>query len=63
VRGDVLPMSVVGGVPGRVLKDRRAVYEAKAATRAALEDIARKTAIAAASRRAETSGRPSSPAQ
>ena len=63
VRGDVPPMSVVGGVPGRVLKDRRAVYEAKAATRAALEDIARKTAIAAASRRAETSGRPSSPAQ
>jgi len=48
VRGDVPPMSVVGGIPGRVLKDRREVYEAKAATRAALEDIARKTARAAA---------------
>jgi len=48
VRGDVPPMSVVGGVPGKVLKDRREVYEAKAATRAALEDIARKTARAAA---------------
>ena len=50
VRGDVPPMSVVGGVPGRVLKDRVEVYEAKAATRAALEDIARKTARAATSR-------------
>ena len=48
VRGDVPPMSVGGGVPGRVLKDRREVYAAKAATRAALEDIARKTARAAA---------------
>ena len=47
VRGDVPPMSVVGGVPGRVLKDRGEVYAAKAATRAALEDIARKTARAA----------------
>jgi acetyltransferase-like isoleucine patch superfamily enzyme len=47
VRGDVPPMSIVGGVPGRVLKDRVEVYEAKAATRAALEDIARKTARAA----------------
>ena len=46
-RGDIPPMSVVGGVPGRVLKDRVEVYEAKAATRAALEDIARKTARAA----------------
>jgi acetyltransferase-like isoleucine patch superfamily enzyme len=47
VRGDVPPMSIVGGVPGKVLKDRVEVYEAKAATRAALEDIARKTARAA----------------
>ena len=47
VRGDVPPMSVVGGVPGRVLKDRREVHAARAATRAALEDIARKTARAA----------------
>ncbi|MBI1377679.1 MAG: acyltransferase [Frankiales bacterium] len=47
VRGPVPPLSVVGGVPGRVLKDRREVYAATAATRAALEDIARKTARAA----------------
>ena len=47
VRGDVPPMSVVGGVPGRVLKDRIEVYEARTATRAALEDIARKTSRAA----------------
>jgi acetyltransferase-like isoleucine patch superfamily enzyme len=47
VRGDVPPMSVVGGVPGRVLKDRREVYAAKAATRAALQDIASKTSRAA----------------
>ena len=47
VRGDVPPMAVAGGVPARVLKDRVAAYEAKAATRAALEDIARKTARAA----------------
>ena len=47
VRGDIPPMSVVGGIPAKVLKDRREVYAAKAATRAALEDIARKTARAA----------------
>jgi heme exporter protein D len=39
--------TIVGGVPARVLKDRREVYEADAARRAALEDIARKTARAA----------------
>ena len=47
VRGDIPPMAVAGGAPARVLKDRVEVYEAKAATRAALEDIARKTARAA----------------
>lgn len=47
VRTSVPPMSIVGGVPARVLKDRVAIYEAKAATRAALADIARKTAAAA----------------
>lgn len=47
VRGDVAPMSVVGGVPARLLKDRVAVYEADAARRAALADIARKTRVAA----------------
>ncbi len=48
VRGPVEPYSIVGGVPGRVLKDRREVYAAGAATRAALADIAAKTARAAA---------------
>lgn len=48
VRGEVPPHVVVGGVPARVLKDRVAAYEAAAATRAALADIAAKTARAAA---------------
>ncbi len=47
VNRDVPAMSVVVGVPGRVVKDRAAVYEAAAARRAALEDIARKTTRAA----------------
>jgi acetyltransferase-like isoleucine patch superfamily enzyme len=47
VRDDVPPFSIVGGVPARVLKDRRAVYEAEAERRAAIADIARKTAAAA----------------
>jgi acetyltransferase-like isoleucine patch superfamily enzyme len=47
VRGDVPPMSVVAGVPGRVVKDRVAMYEAAAARREALADIARKTDRAA----------------
>jgi acetyltransferase-like isoleucine patch superfamily enzyme len=47
VRGRVPDYSIVGGVPARVLKDRRQVYEADAARRAALDDIARKTAEAA----------------
>ena len=47
VRGSVPPGSVMGGVPARVLKDRRAAYEADAVRRAALADIARKTRVAA----------------
>ncbi len=47
VRGEVPERSVVAGVPGRVVRDRRAAYEAAAATRAALADIAAKTARAA----------------
>jgi acetyltransferase-like isoleucine patch superfamily enzyme len=43
VRGQVPPYSIVGGVPGRVLKDRREVYAAGEERRAALADIARKT--------------------
>ena len=47
VRGVFPELSVVGGVPARVLKDRRTAYEADAARREALADIARKTARAA----------------
>jgi len=47
VREDVPPMSIVGGVPARILKDRRKIYEADAERRAALADIARKTKVAA----------------
>jgi acetyltransferase-like isoleucine patch superfamily enzyme len=47
VRGTVPDHAIVGGVPAKVLKDRRAVYEADAQRRAALADIARKTAHAA----------------
>lgn len=47
VRGEVPEYSVVGGIPARVLKDRRAVYEANEQRRAAVADIARKTAEAA----------------
>ena len=47
VRGEVPPMSVVAGVPGRVVKDRVAMYEAATARREALADIARKTERAA----------------
>jgi acetyltransferase-like isoleucine patch superfamily enzyme len=44
VRGEVPPHSVVAGVPGRVVRDRVAAYEAAAAERAALADMARKAA-------------------
>jgi len=47
VNRDVPPLSVVAGVPGRVVKDRAQMYAAAAARRAALEDIARKTSRAA----------------
>ncbi len=47
VNRDVPPMSVVGGVPARVLKNRVVEFEAAAAKRAALADIARKTERAA----------------
>jgi acetyltransferase-like isoleucine patch superfamily enzyme len=44
VRGTVPPLSVVAGVPGRVVRDRVAAYEAAQAERAALADLARKAA-------------------
>jgi serine acetyltransferase len=60
VRGDVPAMSVVAGVPGRVVKDRVQAYEAAAARRVALADIARKTDRAARAVRADngSSSRP-----
>jgi acetyltransferase-like isoleucine patch superfamily enzyme len=45
-RGDIPEFSVAVGVPARVVRDRVADYEADAARRAALADIARKTAEA-----------------
>ena len=54
VRGDVAPMSVVGGVPARLLKDRVAAYKADAQRRADIADIARKTAVAAEQARTQT---------
>ena len=51
VRGTVPAYSVVAGVPGRVVRDRRAAYETAAAERAALADMARKArAVTAAGR-------------
>ena len=43
VRGEVPPFSVMGGVPARVLKDRREIYAQQEVRRIALQDIARKT--------------------
>ncbi|CAB4660652.1 unannotated protein [freshwater metagenome] len=43
VRGEVPPFSVMGGVPARILKDRREIYAQHAMRRIAIEDIARKT--------------------
>jgi acetyltransferase-like isoleucine patch superfamily enzyme len=53
VTRDVPPYRVVAGVPGRVVRDRLAAYEAGAKRRAALADIARKTARAANSAHAD----------
>ena len=47
VTRDVPPYQVVAGVPARVLRDRVADYAAAATRRAAVADIARKTAEAA----------------
>lgn len=51
VKGIFPPESVIAGVPARVIKDRRAAYEAAAQHRIDLADIARKTAVAAAATR------------
>jgi acetyltransferase-like isoleucine patch superfamily enzyme len=53
VNRDVPPYSITAGVPGRVVRNRLAAYEADAERRAALADIARKTAQAANGTRAD----------
>ena len=47
VKGEIPAYSIAGGIPARVLKDRREAYAAREATRVAVADIARKTAVAA----------------
>lgn len=56
VRTDIPPMSVVGGVPGRILKNRRDVYESREDVRLALQDIERKTREAISRQLGEDSG-------
>jgi acetyltransferase-like isoleucine patch superfamily enzyme len=53
VRGQIEPFSVVGGVPARLLKDRRTEYAAAEQQRIDVADIARKTAEAAAAQSRE----------
>lgn len=57
VRGQVPAESVVVGAPARIVKNRRDVYEAQAERRAALADIQRKTAEAAALHAGESADR------
>lgn len=47
VRGEVPPYSIVGGIPAKVLKNRRTEYAAAEQRRIDVADIARKTAAAA----------------
>ncbi|HEV7207751.1 MAG TPA: acyltransferase [Mycobacteriales bacterium] len=47
VNADLPPFAVAVGIPARVVRDRVADYEAAAARRAAIADMARKTAEAA----------------
>lgn len=47
VKGEIPAYSIAGGIPARVLKDRREAHAAMEATRVAVADIARKTAVAA----------------
>jgi acetyltransferase-like isoleucine patch superfamily enzyme len=56
VRGTVPPYSVVAGVPGRVVRDRRADYAAGEVRREALADMARKAAEVAAQADAPPAG-------
>ena len=50
VRGDIPEFSIAVGAPARVVRNRLADYEAAAEQRAAISDIARKTARAVQSR-------------
>ena len=52
-RGEIPPFSVAVGAPARVVRNRIADYEAAAQERAALADIARKTAAAVRERVAD----------
>jgi acetyltransferase-like isoleucine patch superfamily enzyme len=45
-RGDYPELSIIAGVPGRVVRDRRARHQESAAHRAALADMARKHSAA-----------------
>jgi acetyltransferase-like isoleucine patch superfamily enzyme len=54
VRGDIPEYSIAVGAPARVVRNRLADYEAAAAERAALADIARKTAAAVQERLARS---------
>ena len=49
-RGDIPEYAIAVGAPARVVRDRMADYRAAAAQRAALADIARKTAAAVQAR-------------
>jgi acetyltransferase-like isoleucine patch superfamily enzyme len=46
VRGDVPDYGIAAGIPAKVVRDRRAAYEADAERRAAVEDMARKASAA-----------------
>ena len=46
VRGDVPDYGIAAGIPAKVVRDRRSVYEADAARRAAVQDMARKASAA-----------------
>ena len=59
VKGEIPAYSIAGGIPARVLKDRREAHAAMEATRVAVADIARKTAVAAY-RHADSSSSPAS---
>jgi serine acetyltransferase len=46
VKGDLPDYAVAAGIPAKVVKDRRATYEAEAERRAAVADMSRKAKAA-----------------